>query len=262
MLVWACIAPHGGELIPELADGNLHRMKITRGGMEELQRRCFLALPDTIVLFTPHGLDVEGHVCISMTDFAEGELAGARGSRVAARFAVDRELAGRIGFRAAERGVPVVEAAYTRAGEPAPSITLDWGALVPLWFMGARWPRPPHVVLVCPSRSLSRRHLLFFGQAVAEAAIESADRVAIICSADQGHGHAADGPYGFAPMCASYDRAYCQAVRQDALARLLHWREDWIEAALPDSYWQTLILHGALKHTTMRPTLISYEAPT
>src|SRR5262249_16568668 len=87
-------------------------------------------------------------------------------------------------------------------------------------------------------------------------------RVALICSADQGHGHHKDGPYGFAPTSASYDRAYCRAVANNDMGRMLYWRPDWIESALPDSYWQTVILHGALRTGSMGLELHSYEAPT
>jgi aromatic ring-opening dioxygenase LigB subunit len=51
-------------------------------------------------------------------------------------------------------------------------------------------------------------------------------------------------------------------VCEGDLGRLLRWRSDWIEAAMPDSYWQTLMLHGALEVSPMRPELLSYEAPT
>lgn len=262
MLVWACIAPHGGELIPELANGNLGRMAVTRAAMADLGERCRKAAPETIVVYTPHGLCIEDYVSVSVTRYAAGVLDGEGGTRIAASFMVDGELALALSEEAGKRGVPVAQAAYTEDGEPAPLFPLDWGALVPLWFMGAQWERPPQVVAVCPARSLSRRQLIDFGYATVEAAHAVGRRVALICSADQGHGHSPDGPYGFAPMSASYDRAYCQAVSQNALSRLLHWREDWIEAALADSYWQTLMLYGALRHTPLQPRLLSYEAPT
>ena len=262
LLVWACIAPHGGELIPELADGTLARMACTRAGMDELARRCRDARPETVVVYTPHGISIEGAVTISAVEKAEGFLDGENGERVCAEFDVDLELAGEIAVRASLGGTPVVPIAHVNSEDAEPYFSLDWGAFVPLWFLGAQWEERPKVVVVCPSRSLMRRQLVDFGRATAEAAEAAGKRVAIVCSADQGHGHATDGPYGFAPISVSYDRAYCQAVRQNGLSRLLYWRDDWINAALTDSYWQTLMLHGACRHTPMTPELVSYEAPT
>jgi aromatic ring-opening dioxygenase LigB subunit len=263
MLVWACIAPHGGELIPELVDQrDLPRMAATRAGMEELGRRCRAASPETLVVYTPHGLCIDDHVSISVTTQAAGALDGENGRRVAAQFEVDGTLALTLSDLAANAGVPMAQAAYLPDGQPAPLLPLDWGALVPLWFMGADYDPPPRVVIVCPSRSLSRRQLIAFGRATVEAAHHCGRRIAILCSADQGHGHAEDGPYGHSPLSASFDRAYCRAISENAFQRLLYWREDWIEGALTDSFWQTLMLYGALQHTPLRPQLLTYEAPT
>jgi aromatic ring-opening dioxygenase LigB subunit len=230
--------------------------------MEELGRRCVAARPDTVVVFTPHGVSIEGAMTISAVERAEGSLDGENGVCMRAEFTVDVALAAEIAGRAALSGTPVVPIAHVETPDSEPYFSLDWGAFVPLWFLGAALQERPEIVVVCPSRSLTRRQLLDFGRATAEAAVAVDKRVAIVCSADQGHGHSEDGPYGFAPFSASYDRAYCQAVGQDCLSRLLYWRDDWIEAALTDSYWQTLMLHGASLHTPMTAELISYEAPT
>lgn len=262
MLVWACIAPHGGELIPELANGTYERMEKTRAAMRTLGEQCRAAVPDTIVVFTPHGLAIKGYITVSVTRHASGSVDGDDGRRVSSTFRVDRDLADEICLRSVSYEVPVVQAAYDKAGNPAESLNLDWGALVPLWFMGASWPKPPQVVVICPDRSLPRKTLVDFGRAVAEAGEESEKRIAVICSADQGHGHSADGPYGFAEQSAPYDEAYCRAVADGDIARMLDWEEEWIETALPDSFWQTIMLQGALQHVPMSPELLSYEAPT
>lgn len=262
MIVWACIAPHGGEVVPELAGDNLARMAVTRSGMEELGRRCLAAQPDTIVVYTPHGVHQEGAVTVSVTPYAEGELGGEDGSSISARFEVDTELARAISFHADSMGVPVAQGLFQPDGEVAEVFPLDWGALIPLWFMGAKWKNRPKVVVICPSRSLTREQLMDFGRATAEASAMHGKRVALICSADQGHGHDAEGPYGFSAGSADYDAVYCAAVKENNLKSLLKWEEEWIKAAMTDSFWQTLMLHGASLHTRMKPDLLSYEAPT
>ncbi len=262
MLVWACIAPHGGELIPELANGTLARMERTREAMCALGSRCQAAGPETIVVFTPHGLAIPGYVSVSVGRKAAGTVDGENGGRIASMFRIDGDLASEICISAATRNVPTVQAAFDRQGKPVEYLPLDWGALVPLWFMGARWDSVPEIVVVCPDRSLPRRNLIAFGRATADAAEKSPKRIALICSGDQGHGHGSDGPYGFARESASYDRAYCLAVAEGNIDRMIHWRSDWIEAAMPDSYWQTLMLHGVLQQVPMNPVMLSYEAPT
>ncbi|HSV73004.1 MAG TPA: hypothetical protein VLH79_04530 [Chthonomonadales bacterium] len=263
MLVWACIAPHGGELIPDLADGDLARMQVTRRGMEGLGARCLAARPQTLVVLTPHGIEVENHIAVAFAETALGELDGPAGRGVSAAFPVDLELAAALVQAVSERSVPVAPLVLTTAeGRPLPIFPLDFGALVPLWFLGARWLEPPAIVVVTAARSLPRRQLVAAGEAVVEAAVRSGRRVAIVCSADLGHGHRADGPYGFSPTSATHDRAFCSAIRENALHRLLRWRGDWVESAMPDGFWSSLVLHGALRATPLQPELVSYEAPT
>ncbi len=262
MLVWACIAPHGGELIPELANGNLDRMAVTRRAMEELGARCRAARPESIVVYTPHGVCIDHHMCVTISRRTRGLLRGEDGAVVRATFSVDQELAFSLSERAAEHGIPVAQAAYDTEWQPVDTIVMDWGAFVPLWFTARAMDPAPQVVVVCPSRLMPREQLVDFGRATSEAASGSDKRVALICSADQGHGHAADGPYGFSETSATYDRAYCEAVGAADFADMLAWSEDWIESALPDSYWQTLMLHGALQCSQAAAELLSYEAPT
>lgn len=262
MLVWACIAPHGGEIIAELADGNLDRMARTRAAMEELGRRCAAVSPETIVVYTPHGIAIEQYATVSIARVAVGMLEGETGRRVAAAMPIDLELALEMAEGARRRGVTVAEAGYTADGAPMPEFPLDWGAFIPLWYLGARWQRPPGVVVVCPDRSLARRQLVDFGRATVAAARRIGRRIAVVCSADQGHAHDPNGPYGYSPASAVYDRAFCRTVRNGALGKLQYWRTDRIEAAKADSFWQALMLHGALEGSSLRPELLSYEAPT
>ena len=98
------------------------------------------------------------------------------------------------------------------------------------------------------------------GAAIAAAAASSDQRVAFIASADHGHAHQEDGPYGFHPAAKEYDSLVCELVRTNRLDRLAEIGRDQVDLAKADSWWQMLILHGA---TNGWPgNLISYEAPT
>lgn len=262
MLVWCCIAPHGGELIPELAHSNLGRMGATRAAMEEIGVRCEAGRPNTIVVITPHGVQAPDCVTIAANDVAEGTLDGEDGSRVTAQFAIDLTLTESLSLYGLQSGVSVMPIAFVDEDRRPMHFHLDWGAFIPLWFMGTRWKQKPEIVVLCPSRSLPREKLVDFGFAAAQCFEQSERRIALICSADQGHGHDGSGPYGFAAESAEFDEAYTSAVRDNALGRLLDWDADWIGCAMTDSFWQTLMLHGALLHTPMQPELLSYEVPT
>jgi aromatic ring-opening dioxygenase LigB subunit len=174
--------------------------------------------------------------------------------------AVDTELGKRIAERATGvYGVPAATAIYGASSGEGCYTPLDWGAVVPLWFLGARLPVPPAMVSITPSRALTLRQLYDFGTALAEVAVEAGRRVALVASADWGHAHDAEGPYGFDPASAEFDTMVQDTVRADALARLLAVDLEFADRAKVDGLWQAVMLAGAQQHTPMRGELLSYE---
>jgi aromatic ring-opening dioxygenase LigB subunit len=261
-LVFACIAPHGGDVIAEIAGEMAPSTEVTRRAMEEVGRRMEVARPDTVVVVTPHGVRVANSICVMTTDRAYGMLAGAGGC-IEAEFTVDTDLAQLIAGRAIQHySVPAATAIYGASGGDECCTPLDWGVLVPMWFLGARWPTPPRIVTITPSRALTLKQLYNFGTAIAEAAVASERRVALVASADWGHGHDPQGPYGFAPESAEFDALIQEIVRSERLDDLLSTDIEFADRAKIDGLWQAIILAGALHHTTMRGELLSYEAPT
>ena len=60
---------------------------------------------------------------------------------------------------------------------------------------------------------------------------------------------------------APYDEAIVGLVRGNGLGELVDWDPEVAVAALADSFWQLLMLHGAIGDT-WHAELLSYEAPT
>ena len=257
-LVFACIAPHGGEVIPELA-ADLNRMARTRAAMKELGRRCARARPDTVVVLTPHGMVVQGAVSLGETKAAAGVLGERPPARVSAVFETDIKLAQSIAEEASQQNVPI---ARLVAEEKDAMLPLDWGALVPLWFLAHPLVPRPKVVVLAPDRGLPRETLVRCGLAITRAARASGRRVALVASCDQGHAHDPHGPYGYDPAAAEHDEAMCRAIADDDLASLLEWENDFLEAAKVDAYWQTIMLLGSIAFPRFEPELLSYECPT
>ncbi len=91
-IVFACIAPHGAEVIPELAGAMFDAFAETRRGMEELARLMKQAKPETVILATPHGLRLEANMGVVTSEFTEGSLE-ANGRNVKLLCTCDRVLA-------------------------------------------------------------------------------------------------------------------------------------------------------------------------
>ncbi len=245
-IVFAAIAPHGG-LVFDHPDGE------TRRGMDGLARRFAAARPEAVIIATPHG---------TLLDDRFGVVRAARLSEHASRFVEDERLyegpgEPRLADACLEAlrqdGLPVAGVTFGATAAGDSEMPIDWGAGIPLSFL-----RAPAVV-VTPCRALPNELHVRVGAVLARAT--GARRIAFVASADHGHGHSADGPYGFSEHSAPYDEAIVRLVRENGLGDLVGWDPQIAVDALADSFWQLLMLHGAIGDG-FEPELLSYEAPT
>src|SRR5262249_42176857 len=208
---FACIAPHGDlDEIPKL-----------RAAMEELGRRFDAAGVETAVVVTPHNIHVERHFAV-VTAAHVGE------------WEVDREAAEAL-LRA---DLPILGVSYGGNLVEQAEMPLDWGTEVPLDFMRAK-----RVVVVAPARDLSLDEHIRLGEEIAQLP----GRRALIASADHGHTHTADGPYGYHEASAAYDELLRRILASDRLDfRPL---AELVDDAKADSLWQLLLLQGAVGAT-------------
>jgi aromatic ring-opening dioxygenase LigB subunit len=223
VICFACIAPHG----------DLELDESLRSAMEELGRRFAAAAPEVAVVVTPHSVHVDGHFAV----VTAGKVGQWQTDAAAARALLKAPL-------------PILGVSYG-GNDPATSeFPLDWGTEVPLFFM-----RAPRVLVVSPARDRPLEEHLRLGEAIAALP----GRVALIASADQGHAHDPDGPYGFDPAAAAYDRLLQEILSSDRLdfRPLAGLAED----AKADSLWQLLVLQGAVGDST-HADVLAYAAPT
>ena len=246
MIVFAAIAPHGGQVFDE-PDGP------TRQGMEELGRRFAAARPSAVIVLTPHGLYVDDHFSVVRSLRVEGDAA--QWSDLTERYEGpgEPELAADCIAELQMDGLPALGITFGSTVAGASTMPLDWGAMIPLWFM-----RAPAVV-VTPCRARPNSEHVRAGAALNRAT--GLRRVALIASADHGHGHTEDGPYGFAAESAPYDARIQELVRANRLGELEAEDPEWAVAAKADSFWQLLMLHGAIGDA-FEVELLSYEVPT
>jgi aromatic ring-opening dioxygenase LigB subunit len=226
-LVFACIAPHGDvDLAPEL-----------RAGMEELGRRFEAAAPDAAVIVTPHSVHVEGHFAV-VTAGKVGEW----------------ETDGALAAALLEAPLPILGVSHGGNDAATAEFPLDWGTEVPLDFM-----RAPKVVVLAPARDRPLEEHVRLGAAIASSTVLQGKRVALIASADHGHAHDPDGPYGFDPAAAAYDAQLQEILASDRLDFLP--LGETVEPAKADSLWQLLVLQGAVGDAAQADVL-AYAAPT
>ena len=243
-VVFGAIAPHGD---PAFVEGSP-----TRLALEELGRRLERASPDVTVVVTPHNVHVEGAFAVVTAASVAGSLPE---SGVELECTVDRELASEILASLRRAGISAVGVSYGSNDEALAVMPMDWGTLVPLWFLGGS-SRP--VVVVAPARDLGLERHVLAGAALVAACAER--RAAIVASSDHGHAHDPDGPFGFDPAAAEFDARVVELVRDNRLGALAE-LESIVEDAKADSLWQMAVLDGALGDA-FAVELLSYERPT
>jgi aromatic ring-opening dioxygenase LigB subunit len=260
-VVFACIAPHGAEIIPELAGDMLDAFAETRKGMEQLAKLLYEQNPETIIIATPHNLRLEATIGVITSEFTEGMLE-ANDKQIKLRCECDRQTAKTILQSSKASNLPIVGVNYGTSEGPASCMPMDWGTLIPLWYFVNQNPNKPKVVVVTPSREIPLENLVAFGHLITETTKTWGRRVAFVASADQGHAHRSDGPYGFNSASEEFDKMVVNTISEGNLKPLLDLPQQFIEDAKPDSIWQLAILHGILERVQMRGRLLSYQVPT
>ena len=261
-LVFAAIAPHGSSAIPGAValeeDAKAGR---TQAAMAELERRCASARPEAVIVLTPHNVHVEGAMAVVTAGSLAGGLSDWGAPGITLKAAVDLELAEKVkaGLRAA--GIPVVGISFGGNNPDEAVHPMDWAVLIPLWFMGGKAEPPVPVVVVSPARDLTPEAHVEAGRAISEAAA-AGKRVALVASCDHGHGHQETGPYGFRPESKVFDDRVVEIVKANRLSDLVDLDPDLVRAAAADSWWQMLMLAGAIENKGWKGEFLSYEHPT
>lgn len=257
------VAPHGDLAIAEACDDETRSLAAdTQRAMALMADRVAATHPDVLVVATPHNVHVSGHMAVHTSSGLAGQLEEAA-NPITLTCRVDRELALLTLKAMNDAGVPTVAVTFG-GNDPTESVSpMDWGVLIPLWHVARAIP-DLSVVVVAPAREFDAATHVAAGAAITKAARDANKRIAFIASADQGHGHQADGPYGFHPESAAFDALVCDIVKRGALHELTDITPDQAKAAVVDSWWQMLMLHGALQEDrgTFDADLLAYEAPT
>lgn len=264
-LVYACIAPHGSEAIAKLASkSTVRKFQKTRDGLRKLAKEVRKGRPDTIVIATPHNLKVWQKITVVTAENSTGTLqASPRNKRsVDLRVRCDVEFAKSLLEAATRRKLPVVGANYGTSEGVSSDMPMDWGTLVPLWFIIPECRPKPKVVIVTPSREIPLSQNFQFGRVIGELSERKAKRIVFVASADQAHRHKKVGPYGFNKASEEYDKFVVHAIQGGRIKSIMRLKPKFVDASRPDSLWQMTMLAGVVDGLKMNAELISYDVPT
>jgi len=264
-LVYACVMPHGSEVIEKLATrSTANRFSATRVGMIKVSEEARRARPDAIVIASPHNLRLWKHIAVVFANYSSGDLQASprNKNKVNLKVKCDTQLARELIDEATKRRLPVVGVNYGSAEGSASDMPMDWGTLIPLWFLTKNARPKPKVVIVTPSREIPLQENFQFGRVIAWLAERKKSRIAFVASADQAHAYKKSGPYGYSKMAPVYDKFVLEALRSNALHKILRIDKSIIDRAKPDSLWQMAILAGIVDRIPMITEVFSHQVPT
>jgi aromatic ring-opening dioxygenase LigB subunit len=262
-LVYACILPHGEDIIPQLAGRKTeHLFEETREAVRKIARDIRESRPHTIIIASPHNLRLQNKIAVVTAENSTGRLKGSGGRTVRLGLKCDREFAQHLLEESTRKRLPVVGANYGTAEGSASDMPMDWGVLVPMWFVAKEERVRARTIIVTPSREIPLSKNIAFGTTVGELAEKSKKRIVFIASADQAHAHKKSGPYGYHRCAMKYDEFVSQAIRKNRIESISRLSKRLVEDAKPDSLWQMAILAGITRVVKMGGNLLSYEVPT
>jgi len=263
---YSAILPHGFNLIEDIYPNQGEDWQNLTKALKNVSSEIFSMNPDVIVIASPHNLRIEGQIGIITSEWLEGMWWNEKQSEnVHLKIKCDRTFGKQIYERLKEDNIPAVSVNYGAAEGDLSAMKMDWGTLIPLWYISKKYAEEnkeiPPVVLITPSREIPWENLVRLGTALNGLATKDGKEVVFIASCDHGHAHDPKGPYGFHPASAVYDKQICDMIKENHIEKLLELSEEFIDHAKPDSFWQMLILLGILNVTNLKNDLCVYECP-
>lgn len=249
-LVFAAITPHPPLLVPAIGKEKTAKLQATADAFDELEKKLYIAKPDAIIVFSPHGLlledtmsmNVNPEFTVNLKEF--GDLVTTQ----TFKGAID------IAFRLREA---VLNAGYLlnthTSGE------LDYGTGIPLLFLMRHLPDVP--VLPIGNSLLPAKTHFDFGYQIKEAVMNTNKRVALIASSDLSHRLTSDAPGGFSPAGKQFDDAVLFALQGRNTTALLNLDPAVVHEAASCGWYTLIMLLGALQRVNYELSVLAYESP-
>lgn len=258
-IVGGALVPHPPILIPEIGGQSLQEVEKTRLAMEKVSARIKSWNPDTLIVITPHGPVFRDAVSIAAAPQVHGNFAnfGAGGIRISAE--TDTEAVDAIVKQAGQYGIPVLRITENSAQRYGLAVTLDHGALVPMYYLAKAGIKAKIIHITVGW--LEYQDLFMFGQAVQESLRQLDRRAAVICSGDLSHRLTPDAPAGYSKHARVFDEALVKALEKMDIEGVRNLDPTLIEEAGECGLRPIYILLGIFRGLKVGASKLSYEGP-
>ncbi len=265
VIVGAFILPHGSMILDPKKKGLPKEAKDLHNAMIDAAKAIDKLKPNIIFMTSPHGISLSNDfgICLNKGARASAEWENDYKDYVV-NIEIDQEISNELLEYLLEKETAVTGiAAYT----PSADIYLRWSDAVPLWFLRNISSKPKYVLLSQPLRRHDQTEELIpetlcLGNDLRIFFEKLEKRVVVIISADMGHTHNKNGPYGFSEDAAPFDELMEEWAETLDSKLLVKKAVPKLGNALCCGYIGFVMLQGILEKKKLTPEVTNRSAPT
>lgn len=243
------IVPHPPLIIPNIGKGSEKQVSKTISAYKEIAKQVASLNPETIIISSPHAPMYSDCFYISNSPTLTGNLANFGAKEISFAEEVDTKLVDEISSLAQKYHFP--------ASKDIPSVPLDHGTMIPLYFIREELPKCLIVVIGLSTLPLITNYQM--GTIIKEAVNNLNRNVVYIASGDLSHKLQEYGPYGFATEGPIYDKKIMDICRTSNFYELLTFKSSFLEKAAECGHRSFTIMAGCFDGQEIESNVLSHE---
>lgn len=251
------LLPHPPIVIPEVGKGEEEKISDTSNSLHTVGKEIAQKSPSTIILITPHGTMFQDAIALSYEDEISGDLKNFGVPNVSMRLPINKALTNKIYELAYGEGIAVAMATNSLLNKYNTSLSLDHGAMVPLYFINKYY--KDYKLVHITYAALSDIDLYKVGISINKAVEELGENAVFIASGDLSHKLKEEGPYGYDPFGEKFDKEFLHYLEKGDVNGVFSMDKETICNAGECGRRSTAILLGALEGKKFNGELLSYE---
>ena len=243
------IVPHPPLIIPNIGKGSEKQVSKTISAYKEIAKQVASLNPETIIISSPHAPMYSDCFYISNSPTLTGNLANFGAKEISFTEEVDTKLVDEITELAKKHHFPVYK--------DIPSVPLDHGTIIPLYFIRKELPKSSIIVLGLSTLPLITNYQM--GTIIKEAINNLNRKVVYIASGDLSHKLQEYGPYGFTKEGLEYDKRIMEVCRTANFYELLNFKSSFLEKAAECGHRSFTIMAGCFDGQEIESNVLSHE---
>lgn len=253
------LMPHPPIIIPEISGGNHFIAFDTFNSCKKISKEIASLAPETIVILSPHGFAPENQLSIIDTFFVNGDFTEYGSPELSMEAEIDYKLTKSIINAASENDFPLFSLNHQNAEVYGKTLSLDHGAMVPLYFLNSHNKKYKLVHITCSN--LPKLELYKFGILLDNCIKNSSNNVVVIASGDLSHRLKDNAYYDYNEIGEVFDKTVLNILKNSDVMSLFNMDNDIVQSAAQCALNSLYVMLGCCNKIYLESTCLSYEGP-